>query len=313
MKVATDLSHSKWSNSAWQTHYNTRYVPDVGDLFLIADAVSYDIQVSLPELQMAQIGYPKESVDPRNLSDANPWLLQVPDATSTVPWTAIDWPVNLSETKLNINHSVYFGNFTTSIVTAGTERAVLPLNSTLGGLPQLAWPQPQLISPSSNETWKPNFNISTNAGLDSSLSDAITILSNGNDVSVKSHWASGSWMGSPPLHISGAYSVPVDDGSFIQIALVYMIIVVFCNGCKVVAIWMTLRGDLRNQILTQGDAIASFLDREDRITLGYSACEKKTILSAIKRPNGINLKQWEQREYPCGALVKSRWRSMIFL
>jgi hypothetical protein len=89
---------------------------------------------------------------------------------------------------------------------------------------------------------------------------------------------SDSWILTPSLHISHAYSIRTEKSSAIQIALPFMVIVVICNAVKVFAIFCTLRalgaGDI---ILTQGDAIASFLQRPDMMTVGSCMLDAKQI------------------------------------
>lgn len=84
---------------------------------------------------------------------------------------------------------------------------------------------------------------------------------------------------------SDAYSQPLRSGSAVQIAVPFMVVIIICNGLKAIAVYCTLKESSTPLLVTQGDAVASFLDQPDMATLGYcSTLEKSAIIQALNQP-----------------------------
>ena len=82
------------------------------------------------------------------------------------------------------------------------------------------------------------------------------------------------------MHITKAYGNLVENSNVVKIGLGFMIVVILSNAIKALAIWCTMRESFHGLILTQGDAVASFLERPDMTTLGRCMGGKNDILKS---------------------------------
>lgn len=116
-------------------------------------------------------------------------------------------------------------------------------------MPQLIWPDSVFINASTDLTWKTELSINDQGWL--------SIPPSGNQTP-----------GYTAHHVAYAFSTHVPQSSSIQIARVFMVVVVICNLLKAVAIFFTLRDSFSRQILTLGDAVSSYLKSPDLSTVG---------------------------------------------
>jgi hypothetical protein len=233
-------SYSNLTNREWRSRYDTKYVPDAGDLYLVVDAVSFDVSFALTNNQLT-------------------WRLTVPDVVGTqIDFTTVDWPF----ANQTLGASVTFGKdgLNGQIVKSSTSpRALIQLHDNVTSMvpywnkssriPSIDWPESRLVNVSSHSSWKD-----------------IIILS------------SDSWLDKPPLRVAYGLSQRTRNSTAIQISASFMAIVVICNGFKIVAIYFTLKEVSTDHIITQGDAVSSFLREPDCTTVGRCTWDRKRFV-----------------------------------
>ena len=143
-------------------------------------------------------------------------------------------------------------------------------------MPYLIWPDSIFINASTNLTWKTRFSVNN-----------------------------GGWLSIPPLdnqiggyttlHVAYGLSTHVPQSSSIQIARVFIVVVIICNLLKTVAIFFTLRDSFSQQILTLGDAVSSYLKSPDLSTLGACILDKKRLVRNISHGEKHKPVQWRRR------------------
>jgi hypothetical protein len=107
--------------------------------------------------------------------------------------------------------------------------------------------------------------------------------------------ASSFWLQTAPIHIAYALVEPVGDGSSVQIGLYFMIVVIISNLAKFLAILSTLKESSSLQLITTGDAIASFLERPDMTTIGMCNLKKEKIINQIHSTQNMESAPWHSR------------------
>lgn len=103
------------------------------------------------------------------------------------------------------------------------------------------------------------------------------------------------WLQTAPIHIEYALVELVGDGSSVQIGLYFMIVVIISNLAKFLAILSTLKESSSLQLVTNGDAIASFLERPDMTTIGMCNLKREKIIHRIRGTQNIELAPWHLR------------------
>jgi hypothetical protein len=286
---ATDASTMRRLNSStarhltskqWQSLYDTKFVPDAGDLYLVATNVSFGVSLDY---------------------ESRSWNLTVlSGGSSSSTWTTLAWPPKDDEVTLTVqingNSGDKFSDFSTIAPNQRVEMPISEYNSS--NMPNIEWPTPIAVNISSAGSWK-------------------DVLKTNRD----------GWM-NPPLRLDSGYSEPRSTASAIQIALPFMIVVVLCNALKLIAIYYTLKESFSEHVITQGDAIASFLEYPERSTLGLCTLDKWDLVdrdiimselkngnlghfstqSQLKAPEG-----WKSTRRAYGDDIRSRWKSNIFM
>lgn len=244
---------------SWQSLYNSQDVPDAGDLWITVDGLSFTA-----------------SIDFSN----HTWTLGLPvlpaDGTqSVVPWDEISWPPETHQVMMPIilkwdNNQSGQGSLELKDQTLPGKRFVVPLENYTTSMPIFDWPKPVSIIASDQSTWMKHF-----------------VMYN------------ESWMNGNVTRLGDGYSTPLTNGSSIQLAIPFMLIVVICNALKVIAMFFTLRWSTLPHLVTQGDAISSFLEHSDASTLSYGTLDRATIVGVSDLPVSKRLRPWkvESRTY----------------
>jgi hypothetical protein len=139
-------------------------------------------------------------------------------------------------------------------------------------LPRIKWPESVLVKPSLT---KSILNVPSLSGINKT----------------------SFWLAKEPLHIAYALVEPISNSSSVQLGLLFMVIVVVSNVAKFVAILLTLREPLSSHLVTTGDAIASFLERPDLVTVGLCNLESQEIIRQLRRPQNLQAApKWRGRQ-----------------
>lgn len=83
------------------------------------------------------------------------------------------------------------------------------------------------------------------------------------------------------LHVDRAASRKTDRESKVQLAIPFMSIVLVCNLVKVIVMFLILLNDHEHHLVTNGDALASFLENPDHTTVGYCVASEEDIKRSI--------------------------------
>jgi hypothetical protein len=256
---------TKLENTKWQNLYGTKYIPNSGDLYLVIDSISFNINVGI---------------------NNSTWELLPPDNNTDYKWQALPFPTNSRNTSIPMTLSLMLNGSSGTFIVAQQQpmqRVVVPLAGySTSSMPIFDFPDPLIINVT-NSTWN----------------DMLALNPD-------------SWM-FPPFHIDYAFSEPVENSSSVQISLVFMLVVVTCNALKMIVIYRTLKEPLSSQILTLGDAVSSFLEHPDPITVGFCALEKGDIMRNLKTPNSDHVKPWQYHRRFVENSTRERWASNIFM
>ncbi|KAI9770843.1 MAG: hypothetical protein M1839_003038 [Geoglossum umbratile] len=102
-------------------------------------------------------------------------------------------------------------------------------------------------------------------------------------------------------------SQKVDEKCKLQFSLYIMIVVIFCNLVKSVAMFLTVWKKQAQPLVTLGDAVSSFLDNPDAATKGMCLLSKSDILGGAWKRRGA-LKQYRPvRNFWFRAASLKRW------
>ena len=142
-------------------------------------------------------------------------------------------------------------------------------------MPQLTWPHSVFVNASTDLTWKIGFSIDDHGWLSKLPSDNQTL-------------------GYTTHHVHYGLSTHVPQSSSIQIARVFIVVVIICNLLKTVAIFFTLRDSFSQQILTLGDAVSSYLKSPDLSTLGACILDRKELVRTISYGEKHEPAQWRR-------------------
>lgn len=198
------------------------------------------------------------------------------------PLDGTHWNFHQNETWINVPVRIdSSGNF--QIEAYPPQKAFVDINDYNSSLPNVVWPKPITINASSTVTWK----------------QALTLSPD--------NWNNDS------LHISYAYSKPVKNGAMVQIALPFMVIVVICNAVKVLVIYFTIRETFTSSLLTQGDAIESFLRTPDISTVGKCMMDKDAATLALKDRGLERNELWQPQKLRYMSQARKRWVSIAYM
>lgn len=237
----SNLTNDRW----WQT-YDTQFVPNAGDLYLVIDMVSFDIHL-----------HP-------NLS----WYLLVPQSKPQgQSWTpggpGSEW----------INAQVNLTSDGTSTVKDTTSyRMIYDIDTykqQQASIPNLKWPEPILFNASQTHSIR---QIPALGGMDSKF-----------------------WLSTLPLHVEYALSSPRSNSSSVQIGIYFMIIVIIANAAKSVVMLLVFKDTSTSYLVTTGDAIASFLEKPDTVTVGMCSLDKKAVIRQAGGFQDVKPGTWRNR------------------
>ncbi|KAK5680672.1 hypothetical protein LTS10_007605 [Elasticomyces elasticus] len=148
------------------------------------------------------------------------------------------------------------------------QQLTLTLNNTLTAMPPSSWVAIRM----DQRLQVPAFSLPSDLSVLSNVDRTLPFFDEGDLQNFKaSNWTgiNGTLKaGTPPIHISQILSVPLQDGSKVQLILSYMLVVIFCNALKVLVIWRLWRQPHVEYFTTIGDAVQSFLRCPDRSTIG---------------------------------------------
>ena len=143
-------------------------------------------------------------------------------------------------------------------------------------MPQITWLDSVFVNASIDPTWKTEISIDDHGWL--------SIPSSGNQP-----------LGYTIQHVAYGISTHVPQSSSIQIAWVFIVVVIISNLLKTVAIFFTLRDSFSQQILTMGDAVSSYLESPDISTLGACILKRKKLVRNIVHGEKHEPAQWRRR------------------
>ena len=256
---ALAVSQTNLTNHEWQSLYDTQYVPDAGDLYLIIDEFGLGVKL-----------------DPSSSSPSWSYLLTTEFQASTDTLIPASIAPNTSEISVDVTLDAKFMTYNTrqpsSILTFNVEA------HNDSNMPKFGWPDFVLINASTDHTWKTGISVDHRGWLSTASPRNRT-----------------QTLGNTTLHVSYGLSTHVTQSSSIQIARVFIIIVIICNVLKTVAIFFTLRDSSSQQILTLGDAVSSYLKSPDVSTLGACLLGKKKLVKNISHGKKHKPVQWRRR------------------
>ena len=235
------LTTSNLTNEECESLYDTLYVPNSGKISLIIDEFCLGVSVDLDTLSPSWSYFP-------------PTAIQGPPDTF-IPGGPSGSTISVNIT-LNTKDMTFSGNQLSSILSFDVEA----YNGS--NMPELTWPDDVFISASTNGTLRDGISIDDRGWLSG-------IHSNNQTISYTT------------FRVSYGLSTHIPQSSSIQIARVFIVVVIICNLLKTVAIFFTLRDSFSQQILTLGDAVSSYLESPDLSTLGACILKKKKVVRNI--------------------------------
>ncbi|CAG8303123.1 unnamed protein product [Penicillium salamii] len=264
-----NANHERLENSVWMDKYDTKYSTEYGNLYLVLDHVSFELEFSLSNLT---------------------WQLQKPTGGTSFSWKTIDFPSN-DTTELDLDVTISLnqtdkmsGGIRNSIST--TKRRQFPIaNYSSQTMPSIEWPAPFNFRVSSDNSWKDILSLNPDAWMD------------------------------PPWHVGYGFAEVLHKGSAVQISSAFLAVVLACNLLKTLAIYYILRGSYDSQIITQGDAISSFLADPDHHTVGFCAIEKSRLIKLLRSRSDKHpeAEVWENRKSLYLDRAIGRWASYMTL
>lgn len=88
------------------------------------------------------------------------------------------------------------------------------------------------------------------------------------------------------IHLGPALSRQTNDGSNVQLAVPFMVVVLICNLTKMTVMFLMLFNDHEEHLVTNGDALASFLQKPDQTTVGYCVASERSIRESLSTSDG---------------------------
>ena len=261
------------TNEEWQSLYDTQYVPNAGNLYLIIDKFGLGVKL---DLYLSSLSWE--------------YLLTTQLQGSTDTYT----PGPIWPTYSTISVDVILGakDMTYSIQ---QPPSILTFNVKAyngSNMPEVTWPDHVFINASTDDTWKAGISINDQGWLSTaSLSNQTT-----------------------PLHVSYGLSTHIQQSSSIQVARMFIVVVIICNIVKTVAIYFTLRNSFSPRILTLGDAVSSYLKSPELSTLVACTLSKKKLVRNISHGEKHKPSQWRHRRvhYLLG-VIGNGWITYLIL
>lgn len=236
----------KVTNIEWWTKYSTRYVEDAADLYLVVDRVGFtlDFQSNGTWNLVLPDSWSGFGINP--IPEQNTMFTVAVTLDDNGTWEQTD----SSSKKYDVSYNLH--NFPTSQFSG-----------------PLSLPQPRFINVSEIFPW----------GLRNLMPPSPDEKAKSFREPWLNHLENGTARLDPPLHIKYGFSTPTKDSSKVQIALSFMLVVIACNVVKAAAMLLTLRESFSSQLLTSGDAVASFLELPEPDTLGMCTFGKAAMRS----------------------------------
>ncbi|KAI4263476.1 MAG: hypothetical protein L6R42_001378 [Xanthoria sp. 1 TBL-2021] len=245
------------TNGKWQSLYDTQYVSNAGDLHLIIDKFGLGLKLD------------------SNLSSPS-WSYLPTSGLEGLTDTFIPGPIWPDSGTISTNMVLSPKDNTYSIKQPSS---ILTFNiSAHNGsyMPDVTWPDPVFISSSISHTWKAGVSIDDQGWLSTAS------LSNRTS-------------GATTLHTSYGLSTHIPQSSSIQVARMFLVVVMVCNVLKTIAIYFTLRESLSSQILTLGDAVSSYLEPPDLGTMGACILSRRKLARNSSHGEKHGPAQWQHR------------------
>lgn len=151
--------------------------------------------------------------------------------------------------------------------------------------PELEWPRPRTIETHGTGT----------------LKDQISLCEEG-----------GWLLPGTAFHVQYAHAKVIPYANRVQVAIIFLAIVVACNMAKIIGIYLTIRMCSSGHIITVGDAVASFLESPEPLTKGKCILKKpKQFSSAVD----IKTKPWCSRKRPMMFILGGTrvWSAIIII
>lgn len=259
--------HERLENSIWMEKYDTKYITDYGNLYLVLDAVAFELGFFPGNVSW-------ELLPPKNITEQPAW-----GQVLSPSWDAKEWAVNVTLQLNNTSKSSGSGN----ISSTGVRRQIPIHEYSSQTMPEVSWPSPYQFNISKDNSWK--------------------------DVLTLSH---DTWM-YPPWHIGYSLAESLHKGSAVQISIAFIAVVIICNAIKTIAIYLTLKGSYSAQIITQGDAISTFLQVPDTATVGRCLAEKHALIQGIQYPQHATEGKWSHEIGRYSDRARGRWTSYMML
>lgn len=269
---ALAFNRTNLTNYEWKSLYDTQYVPNAGDLYLIIDEFGLGVKL-----------------DPSSSSPSWSYLLTTEFQASIDSFIPGPIRANDSEISVDVTLNAEFMTYSTkqpsSILTFNVEA----YNGSK--MPEFTWPDHVSIGASTDHTWKTGFSVDHQGWLSTASPRNRT-----------------QTLGNTALHVSYGLSTHVAQSSAIQIARVFIVIVIICNLLKTVAIFFTLRDGSSQQMLTLGDAVSSYLKSPEVSTLGACIFGKKKLVKNISNGEKHEPAQWRRhRVHYLLGVVSNGW------
>ncbi|KAL9071422.1 MAG: hypothetical protein Q9157_005474 [Trypethelium eluteriae] len=252
------------TNSEWTQLYDTQYVPNGGDLILVADYFWFDatVQQDIGAASGNWMPSPPQIGD-GPISNLN--VISIGQMNGTVQ--GVSQPIQASVEFLFNADGTFAINLTQAQYRLLADLTVRPDRN-------------------NNETAVSyNFNIPTTTHISPANASSIFNIVRFINRETSTSW----WLESPAVTISYGLSQQINDGSQIQISRTFILVVIGCNIVKVVVIYLTLRLTSRTSfrpLITVGDAVASYLEHSDQRTAGACLHDKEWLSTlAIAFPN----------------------------
>ncbi|KAF2229177.1 hypothetical protein EV356DRAFT_20588 [Viridothelium virens] len=261
------------TNSEWTQLYDTQYVPNGGDLILVADYFWFDatVQQDIGAASGNWMPSPPQIGD-GPISNLN--VISIGQMNGTVQ--GVSQPIQASVEFLFNADGTFAINLTQAQYRLLADLTVRPDRN-------------------NNETAVSyNFNIPTTTHISPANASSIFNIVRFINRETSTSW----WLESPAVTISYGLSQQINDGSQIQISRTFILVVIGCNIVKVVVIYLTLRLTSRTSfrpLITVGDAVASYLEHSDQRTAGACLHDKEWLSSTRSKDSLRSPRRWEPR------------------
>ena len=274
------------TNPQWTSLYNTQYVPNAGDLVLVADSFWFDI-----------------STPPAGKN----WMV-------SSNFSAVDF----SSTQI-VRH---FNGTLTSVTSHGLlqvdrngtfamtyDQAQYHMLFDLATSPRSF---KRYASFRDNATNPYDFDLSVTfnvfAANATSYLPSVSFAENDDD--------EGMWMLKPNVLISYGLSQPMNDGTQIQISRAFILVVICCNIVKIAVIYSTIlltSSTSFRPFITGGDAIASYLESPDPLTTNMCLFTREKPTESIAKGDIPSSIKWNFKVHVLGNAAAGDGKSLAMM